>query len=256
MALLKLETRIVDNLFNNKRLFNLTIYGNFAYILDSSNNQILRKDLTTLASSIWLSYTGEFATNITTDGINMYLSTISNKIYRISLSNPTLYLFSSNTQLQGPNGLWIDSINNYIYVVNTNSGTISQLDLTTGTPSNLPWISGLNFPKKIIGYNNYLYVSNSNNVGPNISRNNTISRISLTTKTIETFIDSSYLSNPSYLAIYQDYLYVCNDNSRNGENTILSINLIGDLIFSRAYLTVYASFTGISVYNNLSLIHI
>ncbi len=255
MAILNVLMALSSNLINNSKPRDIIIYGNFGYIIDNSYNQIFKIDMTTYDASIWLANIIG-ANNIATDGTNIYVSTSSNKIYRIALSpNPTdtlvSYEWSNDTQLSIPSGMYIDSINNYMYVLNKISGTILQLNLTTGlSTSNLPWLTGLYSPNNIIMYNDHLYVSNLKGIGGlNLLRNNTISKISLTTKEITTLVDSTYLNNPSGLVIYQDYLYICNSNSFNGINNIISINLIGTPIISNAYSTNTTSY-GMILYNN------
>lgn len=123
----------------------------------------------------------------------------------------TWFLVGLNTF---PDGLAIDTINNFLYCANPGNSTISKISLTGGA-SNLSWASTGIGPNglAIDTTNNFLYSSNSNN---------TISKISLTDPpVITTWLTG--INSPIGLVINGGFLYCANLFS----NTISKINLTG-----------------------------
>jgi hypothetical protein len=185
-------------------------------------------------------FTGlNYATNMAIQDDYLYITCdISNVVSKISLSNPSDYTpnWATSTQgIAGPDGICI--YNNYVYVSNslynytTNVYDVNSIvKISLSDPDGdftLNWATsdqGVVGPTSLAIYNNYLYVSNSNEY---INNFQTISQISLSQPTTDynpswvqssnepvplAAIESIYI-NGNYLYSYNPYTYVISQYS-------------------------------------------
>ena len=138
--------------------------GNYLYI--TNNNSISRISLTIPNldyDANWVSVNNP--TGMTVYNGYLYVCTSDNKIYRISLTNKSIFTWATNMQgLNNPQGIVNDG--KYLYVANYTTNRICQISITNPNINyNISWANtsnGLDGPFGLTTYNGYLYASNSN----------------------------------------------------------------------------------------------
>lgn len=167
--------------------------GNYLYI--TNNNSISRISLTVPN----LDYTANWVSVNNTTGMTvyngyLYACTSDNKIYRISLTNKTIFTWATISQgLNNPQGIVNDGT--YLYVANYNTNRICQISITNPNSNyNISWATnsqGLNGPVGLTTYNGHLYATNY--------INNTITQLSLPTPPVPPPTPTPPTPTPPYL---------------------------------------------------------
>ena len=175
------------------------------YSLISNENVIVGASETKLGNG------GNWILENTNENIEVIYFTPQIEKYEHVLDNP--YGSWVSGLIYGPKGIAING--NDMYVTNY-GGSISKINISDGTITELEWITGLTNPQGIAIYNNYLYVANNGT---------TISKINMFDKSTELNWISG-LSEPTGLVINGNDMYVTN----NGEGTISKINIFDGTI--------------------------
>jgi hypothetical protein len=142
----------------------------------------------------------------------LYCATGSNRISKISLTGGIDQL-SWASPGTGPQGLAIDSDNQYIYVSLTVSKVISKITLTDPPVITSSWATTGTTPRGLVIDSGYIYCANNSS--------NTISKISLTDPTINNSSWATTGTKPFGLVIDSGFIYESNNNS----GTIWKISL-------------------------------
>jgi hypothetical protein len=137
---------------------------------------------------------------------------LNNKLYRISLDNPSsppTILFTSSDTMDG-----LGNDGTYLYICNQTSGGIKRYDVNGIQDTS--WTVNSNLGWGLTIYKNYIFTSNFSG--------GTISRISIANKTfINNFVTG--LTRPGGIHILNDIMYVCRVDSNNlGEIYKIPIN--------------------------------
>jgi hypothetical protein len=129
------------------------------------------------------------------------------------------------TDLSGPRGLAIDTINNYIYCANNGSNSITQISLTNPPVIVGVWATGISAPRGLAIKGGFIYCANNGL--------NTITKISLTNPPVVSSGWATTGDGPQDLAIDGDYIYSANLR----DDTISKISLTNPLDVTLSWAT-------------------
>lgn len=144
-----------------------TFGGDYMYIINGDTNpnriQIANLSTRTIVNNNWFSnnaftYIGDILYNNGFLYISVYTSVNNCYILKMHPTTAAYTIFTSG--LHSCAGCAI--VGDYVYAINVDNGTISQIRLSTGAIINATWKTGLNTPLSITTDNTYLYIGNAN----------------------------------------------------------------------------------------------